>query len=245
MFFSNVSGSNTQVLAFPGGPGGFREPREAGRNHFHLSWYLIVPGVTSYGQNPWGDFWPSTVQLPLSDVNTWDQQPFIGAKIELNVQPLTLCPENLRLSPFALHPKFAEGGHTRGLCIWSWAHVQLGGKESVLLRSISAPMNHTDGWLCLDAKSNIKLHLPPPTPHPAVWSAAKNQEHSIGMPTMYWEPDCNTNLVSLAFDMWRNCFCHCLSSSESGQKGFTRSLPIRCKTSSKTVKKHSQQLRQA
>ena len=27
-------------LAFPGGPGGFRELREAGRNHFHLSWYL-------------------------------------------------------------------------------------------------------------------------------------------------------------------------------------------------------------
>ena len=26
--------------AFPGDPGGFREVREAGRNHFHLSWYL-------------------------------------------------------------------------------------------------------------------------------------------------------------------------------------------------------------
>ena len=36
------------LLAFPQGPGGFREVREAGRNHFHLSWYLIVPGVTSY-----------------------------------------------------------------------------------------------------------------------------------------------------------------------------------------------------
>ena len=36
-------------LAFPGGPGGFREVREAGRNHFHLSWYLLVPGVSSYG----------------------------------------------------------------------------------------------------------------------------------------------------------------------------------------------------
>ena len=39
-------------LAFPRGPGGFRELREAGRNHFHLSWYLIVPGITSYGQKP-------------------------------------------------------------------------------------------------------------------------------------------------------------------------------------------------
>ena len=26
--------------AFSEGPGGFREVREAGRNHFHLSWYL-------------------------------------------------------------------------------------------------------------------------------------------------------------------------------------------------------------
>ena len=24
--------------------------REAGRNHLHLSWYLVVPGITSYGQ---------------------------------------------------------------------------------------------------------------------------------------------------------------------------------------------------
>ena len=34
-------------LAFPRGPGGFRELREAGRKLFHLSWYLLVPGVTS------------------------------------------------------------------------------------------------------------------------------------------------------------------------------------------------------
>ena len=39
-----------RFLAFPEGPGGFRELREAGRNHFHLSWYLLVPGVTSYDQ---------------------------------------------------------------------------------------------------------------------------------------------------------------------------------------------------
>jgi hypothetical protein len=32
---------------------GFRELREAGRNHFHLSWYLSVPVVTSYRENPW------------------------------------------------------------------------------------------------------------------------------------------------------------------------------------------------
>ena len=35
-------------LAFSEGPGGFRELREAGRNHFHLSWYLSVAVVTSY-----------------------------------------------------------------------------------------------------------------------------------------------------------------------------------------------------
>ena len=28
---------NLRFLAFSGGPGGFRELREAGRNHFHLS----------------------------------------------------------------------------------------------------------------------------------------------------------------------------------------------------------------
>ena len=37
-----------RFLAFVEGPGGFREVREAGRNHFHLSWYLLVPGITSY-----------------------------------------------------------------------------------------------------------------------------------------------------------------------------------------------------
>ena len=36
-----------RFLAFPEGPRGFRELREAGRKHFHRSWYLLVPGVTS------------------------------------------------------------------------------------------------------------------------------------------------------------------------------------------------------
>ena len=46
-----------RFLAFPEGPGGFREVREADRNHFHLSWYLLVPRITSYGQKPsWGEF---------------------------------------------------------------------------------------------------------------------------------------------------------------------------------------------
>ena len=36
--------------AFSRGPGGFGELREASRNHFHLSWYLLVPGVTSFDQ---------------------------------------------------------------------------------------------------------------------------------------------------------------------------------------------------
>ena len=31
---------NLRLLVLPKGPGGFRELREAGRNHFHLSWYL-------------------------------------------------------------------------------------------------------------------------------------------------------------------------------------------------------------
>ena len=43
-----------RFLAFPGGPGVVRDLREAGRIHFHLSWYLIVPGITSYVQKPWG-----------------------------------------------------------------------------------------------------------------------------------------------------------------------------------------------
>ena len=43
-----------RFLAFVGGPGGFRELREAGRNHFHLSWYLSVLGIRSYGQKPLG-----------------------------------------------------------------------------------------------------------------------------------------------------------------------------------------------
>jgi len=37
-----------RFLAFYGGPGGFRELREACRKHFHGSWYLFEPGVTSY-----------------------------------------------------------------------------------------------------------------------------------------------------------------------------------------------------
>ena len=39
---------------FSEGPGGFREVREASRNHFHLSWYLLVALVTRYDQKPWG-----------------------------------------------------------------------------------------------------------------------------------------------------------------------------------------------
>ena len=43
-----------RLWAFSRGSGGFRELREAGRKHFHLSWYLSVPVVTSYGQKPLG-----------------------------------------------------------------------------------------------------------------------------------------------------------------------------------------------
>ena len=52
IFFRNCSLTcrvlKLRFFTFSRGPGGFRELREAGRNHFHLSWYLLVPGVTSY-----------------------------------------------------------------------------------------------------------------------------------------------------------------------------------------------------
>ena len=52
-----------RFLAFYEGPGGFRELREAGRNHFHLSWYLSDNMVTSSGQkSSWGIFLPCTVE---------------------------------------------------------------------------------------------------------------------------------------------------------------------------------------
>ena len=47
-----------RCLAFLGGLGGFREVREAGRNHFHL--YLLVSVVTSYDQKPWGELFRSS-----------------------------------------------------------------------------------------------------------------------------------------------------------------------------------------
>ena len=48
-------GLHSRFLAFPQGPGGFRKLWEASRSHFHLSWHLQVPMVTSYGQKPfWG-----------------------------------------------------------------------------------------------------------------------------------------------------------------------------------------------
>ena len=46
-FSLELRGLKLRLLAFPEGPGGFRELRGAGRNHFHLSWYLVVPGMTS------------------------------------------------------------------------------------------------------------------------------------------------------------------------------------------------------
>ena len=64
-----------RFLAFSRGPGGFRELREAGRNHFHLSWYLLVPGITSYDQKPsWGEFFyrPLYQELPPLGGGTQD-----------------------------------------------------------------------------------------------------------------------------------------------------------------------------
>ena len=40
-----------RFLAFSWGSGGFRELQEAYRNHVHLSWYLILPRITSYGSS--------------------------------------------------------------------------------------------------------------------------------------------------------------------------------------------------
>ena len=44
----NVRVLNDRFLAFSPASGGFRELREAGRNHFYLSWYLSDAVVTSY-----------------------------------------------------------------------------------------------------------------------------------------------------------------------------------------------------
>ena len=73
-----MSGSKTKVFGgFSRGPGGFRELREAGRNHFHLSRYLSDTVVTSYGQkSSWGEFvLPSTV---VSNIALLDSQ--IGSR---------------------------------------------------------------------------------------------------------------------------------------------------------------------
>ena len=43
-FSVKFRGLKLRFLAFSGGPGGFREVQEAGRNHLYLSWYLLVPG---------------------------------------------------------------------------------------------------------------------------------------------------------------------------------------------------------
>ena len=51
-FYIKFRVQKLRFLAFSRGSGGFRELREAGRKHFHLSWYLSVPVVTSYDQKP-------------------------------------------------------------------------------------------------------------------------------------------------------------------------------------------------
>ena len=73
--FLNLSVKNRvlklRFFAFVEGPGGFRELREASRNHFHLSWYLIVPGITSYGnKNPPGR---KNVYRPRSQSSLMDE----------------------------------------------------------------------------------------------------------------------------------------------------------------------------
>ena len=52
-----------RLLDFSRGPGGFRELREAGRNHFDLSWYLSVSVVTSCPKTLGVIFLPGTVRF--------------------------------------------------------------------------------------------------------------------------------------------------------------------------------------
>ena len=47
-FLKQIRFEFLRCLVVSKGPGRFREVREAGRNHFHLSWYLSVSAVTSY-----------------------------------------------------------------------------------------------------------------------------------------------------------------------------------------------------
>ena len=54
IFSQNSKVQKLRFLVLSEGPGGFREVRGAYRNHFHLSWYLVVSVVTSYDQKPWG-----------------------------------------------------------------------------------------------------------------------------------------------------------------------------------------------
>ena len=48
IFSRKFRGFKLRFLALSEGPGGFRELREDGRNHVHLFWYILVPGITSY-----------------------------------------------------------------------------------------------------------------------------------------------------------------------------------------------------
>ena len=48
-FFETIRALKDRFLAVFSGGEGFRKVREAYRKRFHLSWYLLVSGVTSYG----------------------------------------------------------------------------------------------------------------------------------------------------------------------------------------------------
>ena len=84
-FSINVRVLQNRFLAFPRGPGGFRELWGAGRNHFHLSWYSPVPGITSYDQKPWGDcfYRPRYVQKPCAEFIGVDMSSY-GLTISLD-----------------------------------------------------------------------------------------------------------------------------------------------------------------
>ena len=64
IFSQTIQDLYKRFLVYSRGPEGFRELREAGRNHFHISWYLLMPGIMSYDQKPLRElFRPDTVCL--------------------------------------------------------------------------------------------------------------------------------------------------------------------------------------
>ena len=111
-----------RCLAFYRGPGRFRKLWEACRKHFHLSWYLSDPVVTSYGQKRYGEslLW-STVRTKRTSlifvIITWfltlwtDQKNNVIGIVVPTISSLDAGIEQFRsqiriLSPIAPHIHF-------------------------------------------------------------------------------------------------------------------------------------------